>query len=96
MKELKLNISPFYVDAEWLEDISCYNDNYYKIESHGGACCFHYPFNIIQEICHEDEGYYEYNLGYFEGKEFVEVFSWTSEYGADSIFGEKQNGGGRK
>ena len=45
---------------------------------------------IIQEICHEDEDYYEYSLGHFEndnyGGEFMEVFSWTSDYGESSIF----------
>ena len=51
MKELKLNISPLYVKAEWLQDASSYNENYYKIESIGDSCCIHYPFNIIQEIC---------------------------------------------
>ena len=90
MKELKLNIGPLYVGAEHWQDVSCYNENYYKIESVGDSCCIHYPFNIIQEICHEDYDYYEYSLGYFEngehGGEFMEAFSWTSEYGADSIF----------
>lgn len=85
MKEIKLNID-CYVRAEHLQDISCYNENYYKIDSCGDSCCTHHPYNIIQEICHEDENYYEYNLGYFEGKEFVEIFSWTSDYEADSIF----------
>ena len=91
MKEIKLNID-CYVRAEHLSDISYYNENYYKIESHGDSCCIHYPYHIIQEICHEEDNYYEYNLGYFEkeeyGGDFVEVFSWTSEYGADSLFGE--------
>ena len=87
MKEIKLKID-CYVRAEHLSDISCYNENYYKIESRGDSCCIHYPYNIIQEICHEDENYFEYNLGYFEGKDFVEIFSWSSDYGEDSLFGE--------
>lgn len=90
MKELKLNIGPLYVKVEHLQDVSCYNENYYKIESVGDSCCIHHPFNIIQEICHEDYDYYEYSFGHFEngehGGEFIEVFSWASEYGADSIF----------
>ena len=90
MKELKLKIDPIYVKAEWLRDVSSYNENYYKVESVGDSCRTHYPFNIIQEICHEDEDYYEYSLGHFEndnyGREFMEVFSWTSDYGESSIF----------
>ena len=91
MKELTLNIGPIYVKAERLQDASSYNENYYKVDSIGDSCRTHYPFNIIQEICHEDEDYYEYSLGYFEndnyGGEFMEVFSWNSEYGESSIFG---------
>ena len=30
MKELTLNIGPIYVKAEWLQDASSYNENYYK------------------------------------------------------------------
>lgn len=86
MKELKLSIGSIYVKAEWLKDISYYNNNYYKIDSCGDSCCLH-SNDIIQEICHEDENYYEYNLGYFENEEFIEVFSWNSDYGEDSIFG---------
>lgn len=51
MKELTLNIGPIYVKAEWLQDASSYNENYYKVESVGNSHCIHYPFNIIQEIC---------------------------------------------
>lgn len=92
MKKIKLNIG-CYVRAEHLKEVSYYNENYYKIESHGDSCFVHHPYNIIREICHEDENYYEYSLGYFfKGEEyagnFVEVFSWTSEYGADSSFSE--------
>lgn len=89
LKELELNIGPFYVDAKHLEDVSCYNVNYYKVKSFGNSHCIHNPFDIIQEICHEEDNYYEYSLGGFEGEEFIPVFSWTSEFGADSIFGEK-------
>ncbi len=93
MKELTLNIGPIYVKAEWLQDASSYNENYYKVESIGNSRCIHYPFNIIQEIC-TNAGYYEYSLGYFEkeeyGGEFIEVFSWTSVSVTDSIFGNFQ------
>lgn len=34
MKEIKLNIG-LYIKAEHLQDISVYNENYYKIESYG-------------------------------------------------------------
>lgn len=93
MKELTLNIGPIYVKAEWLQDASSYNENYYKVESVGNSRCIHYPFNIIQEI-YNNAGYYEYSLGYFEkeeyGGEFIEVFSWTSVSVTDSIFGNFQ------
>lgn len=93
MKELTLNIGPIYVKAEWLRDVSSYNENYYKVESVGNSHCIHYPFNIIQEICN-NAGYYEYSLGYFEkeeyGGDFIEVFFWTSVSVADSIFGNFQ------
>lgn len=93
MKELTLNIGPIYVKAEWLQDASSYNENYYKVESAGNSCCIHYPFNIIREVGH-NEGYYKYSLGYFEkeecGGEFIEVFSWTSVSIENSIFGNFQ------
>lgn len=92
MKEVKLNIGSLLVRVEYLQYASGYNEKYYKIESCGDSCCIYYPFDIIQEIYHEEEDYYEYTLGYFESEEyggnFAEAFSWTSEYGADSIFGE--------
>lgn len=92
MKEIKLNIN-CYVRAEHLKDVSVYNENYYKIKSRGDSCYIRYPYNIIREICHKDENYFEYSLGsFFEGEEyagnFVEAFSWSSDYGADSIFEE--------
>lgn len=89
MKEINLKID-CHIRAEHLQDISWYNENYYKIESSGDSCGVHYPYNIIREVCHEDEDYYEYTLGYFSegefGEKFVEVFSWSSDYGDDSIF----------
>lgn len=90
MEEIKLKID-CYVRAEHLRNISVYNENYYKIESRGDSCGVYHPYNIVREVCHEDEDYYEYSLGYFsEGEEFggnfVEVFSWSSEYGEDSLF----------
>lgn len=92
MKEIKLNIGSLNIRAEHLQDISCYNENYYRIDSVGDSCCIHYPYDIIKEDCYEDYNYYEYSLGFFEkeeyGGDFVEVFSWTSDYGADSIFSE--------
>lgn len=86
MKEIKLNIG-CYVRAKHLELSSFYNENYYEIDSVGDSCIVYHPYNIIQEICLDN--YIEYNLGYFEKegqKDFVGVFSWTTDYGADSIF----------
>lgn len=91
MKSLILNISA-YIGAELLQDASSYSERYYKIESCDRACCLWYPVDIIQELYHEDDDYFEYTLGYFEeekhGGDFVGVFTWKSDYGADSIFGD--------
>ena len=37
--------------------------------------------NIIEAICHEDDDFYTYSLGHFEGDEFVDVVQWDGEYG---------------
>lgn len=86
MKEIKLDIG-CYVRAKYLDLPSFENENYYEIDSVGDSCIIYHPYNIIQEIALDN--YYEYNLGHFEKegyKDFVGVFSWTSEYGADSLF----------
>lgn len=88
MKEIKLNISQLYVRAEHLAHLSCYNNNYYRIDSCGDSCIVHNPFNIIRETCYEEDDYFEYTLGFFENEDFIGVFSWTTDYGEDSLFEE--------
>ena len=77
----KLNISLGLKSVKHLEDKSFYNCNYYEIEPYGGWCAFHNGNNIIEAVCHEDDDYYTYSLGHFEGKEFVPVLEWDGEYG---------------
>lgn len=79
---------PMYTQVEYLKDVSVYNLNYYKINNHGDTCIIYFDNNIVREICHEEENYYEYDLGHFENDKFVPILSWTSEYGEDSIFSE--------
>ena len=59
---------------EHLKDKSCYNHNYYKLESYGDWC--NLPYSILLEECHEDKDYYSYTLGHFDGNEFVAVLAW--------------------
>lgn len=86
MKEVKLNIPLFLSSITHLKDKSCYNNNYYQIENYGDACCL-FGNNVIHEICHEDENYFELELGYFDLKGvFHEELSWTSDYGAYGLW----------
>lgn len=87
MKEVKFKI-PIWAGAEYLEDVSANNFYYYRLNRFDYDCNFHNN-NIVEEIYHEAEDYFEYNLGHFEKDVFVTVFSWNSEYGADSIFDGK-------
>ena len=77
----KLNISLGLKSVEHLKDKSCYNCNYYELQSYGDWCCFFNGNNIIEEVCHEDEDYCTYTLGHFDGEEFVGVLEWSGEYG---------------
>ena len=76
-----LNISLGLKSVKRLEDKSCYNCNYYELEPYGDWCIFFNGNNIIEAICHEDEDYYLYTLGHFDGNEFVPVLAWDGEYG---------------
>lgn len=78
---VKLNISLGLKSVKHLEDKSCYNCNYYELESYGDV--FFNGNNIIEEICHEDDDYCTYSLGHFEGDEFVSVLEWDGEYGEE-------------
>lgn len=64
-----------------LKEKSHYNCNYYEIEPYGDWCCFFNGSNIIEEVCHEEENYYTFTLGYFNNKEFKGVFQWDGDYG---------------
>lgn len=79
---------PIRAGVEHLKDVSVYNFNYYRLNSFDDSCHF-YNDNIVEEIYYEDGDYFEYNLGHFEKGIFVTVFSWSSEYGEDSIFDKK-------
>ena len=69
---------------EHLKDKSCYNHNYYKLESYGDWC--NLPYSILLEECHEDENYFTFSLGKFNEKgEFVCVLEWDSDYGCNGI-----------
>lgn len=65
----------FYLDK------SCYNCNYYELEPYIDWCIFCNGNNIIEAVCREDDEYYTYSLGHFEGDEFVPVLEWDGEYG---------------
>ena len=77
----KLNISLVVESVKHLENKSCYNCNYYELEPYGDWCVFFNGNNIIEAICHEDDDFYTYSLGHFEGDEFVGVVQWDGEYG---------------
>ena len=59
-------------DYELIEDRSSYNHNYYRFTGR-----LHLFPTVILEICHEDEGYYEFHLIH-EGER---VFLGCSEHG---------------
>ena len=79
--KLKINISLELQSVKHLEDKSYYNCNYYELKPCGDWCIFHYGNNIVEAICHEDDDYYTYSLGHFDGDEFVPVLEWDGEYG---------------
>ena len=74
-----LNISLELKSAKRLEDKSYYNCNYYELEPYGDWCIFFNGNNIIEEICHEEDDFYTYSLGHFDGEEFVGVLQWDGE-----------------
>lgn len=76
-----LNISLELKSAKHLEDKSCYNCNYYELEPYGYQCFFFNGNNIVEAVCNEDDDYYTYSLGHFDGDEFVPVLEWDGEYG---------------
>ena len=58
----KLNISLELESVKHLGDKSCYNCNYYELESYGDWCIFFNGNNIIEAICHEEDNFYTYTL----------------------------------
>lgn len=81
---MQINIGLDIARTEHLADKSCYNHNYYRLFRKGYDCSFYNGFNILYEYCDEDEGYFEYTLGRFDGDDFIAALSWT-RYGPDSI-----------
>ena len=67
-----------------LEEKSQYNCNYYELDPYGDQCCFFDGNNIIQAVCHEDENYYTYTIGHFDG-----VLEWSGEYG-ETLFSNEE------
>lgn len=81
---MQINIGLDIARTEHLADKSFYNHNYYKIYPQGYDCYFSNGFDILFELCHEDEGCFDYTLGRFEEDRFIGALSWT-HYGHDSI-----------
>ena len=79
MKILKISLG--LNSIRYLEEKSHYNCNYYEIEPYGDWCCFFNGNNIVEAICHEDDDFYTYSLGHFDGEEFVGVLEWNGDYG---------------
>ena len=77
----KINIQLCLKSVKRLEAKSCYNCNYYELEPYGDRCIFFNGNNIVKAVCNEDDDYYTYSLGYFDGDEFVPVLEWNGEYG---------------
>lgn len=84
---MEININLDISKAEHLADKSCYNNNYYRLFKQGYNSSFQNGFDILLEECYEDEGYFEYTLGRFDGDDFIAALSWT-HYGFDSILGD--------
>lgn len=81
---MQINISLDLAKVEHLADKSYYNHSYYRVYPQGHDCSFYNGFNILLEYCDEDQGYFEYTLGRFDGKDFIKALSWT-HYGFDSL-----------
>ena len=71
----------FELDTKYmkhLEDKSYYNHNYYELDlDHYGDYILPGMCDILYEVCDEFSNTYTYTLGYFEGVDFVECFTWT-------------------
>lgn len=71
----------FELDTKYmkhLEDKSYYNHNYYELDlDHYGDYIVPGMCDILYEVCDEFSETYTYTLGYFEGVDFVECFTWT-------------------
>ena len=71
----------FELDTKYmkhLEDKSYYNHNYYELDlDHYGDYILPGMCDILYEVCDEFSETYTYTLGYFEGVDFVECFTWT-------------------
>ena len=71
----------FELDTKYmkhLEDKSYYNHNYYELDlDHYGDYIIPGMCDILYEECDEFSETYTYTLGYFEGVDFVECFTWT-------------------
>lgn len=78
MKKLEIQLG--LNSIKHLEEKSHYNLNYYELEPYGDWCIFFNGNNIIEAICHEDDDFYTYSLGHFDGEEFVSVLEWTGDY----------------
>lgn len=71
------------INAEYIEDQSTYNENYYKLDpSMIGRNSDQIFINIHEPILCEyadDEDFFEYGIGEFDGcGNFVEVIHWQS------------------
>ena len=77
----KLNISLGLNSIKPIEEKSHYNCNYYELEPYGDWCIFSNGNNIIEEIYYEEDDFYTYSLGHFDGYEFISVVQWCGEYG---------------
>ena len=71
----------FELDTKYMkriEDKSYYNHNYYELDlDHYGDYIVPEICDILFEYCDEFSNTYTYTLGYFEGVDFVECFTWT-------------------
>ena len=77
----------FVGTIEHLQEVSCYNNNYYRFN--GVLMNFNIDTNIeniILEECNEDDNYYSLELGHFdENNKFHGVAWWDSDFGSDGI-----------
>ena len=71
----------FELDTKYmkhLEDKSYYNHNYYELDlDQYGDYILPEMCDILYEECDEFSNTYTYTLGYFEGVDFVNCFTWT-------------------